>query len=135
MATIDYNGYLCTNTLRIGLLKVEEYSLEFILGILNSRVVNYLFLKLFLNKDIYAYQLERIPIPLNSNKKCSLEIEKHVVLIIKFNEELTAEQNQDKIQQLKQRITYSEDKINQLVYELYNLTEKEIKIIEGEADE
>ncbi len=31
----------------------------------------------------------------------------------------------------KQRIEHSEEKINQLVYELYNLTEKEIAIIEN----
>jgi hypothetical protein len=32
---------------------------------------------------------------------------------------------------IKQRIEHSEEKINQLVYELYNLTEKEIAIIEN----
>ena len=36
----------------------------------------------------------------------------------------------NKIEQIKQRIAHSEDKINTLVYELYDLTEEEIKIIE-----
>lgn len=34
-----------------------------------------------------------------------------------------------------QNCSLSEEEINQLVYELYNLTEKEIKIIEGGANE
>jgi hypothetical protein len=37
---------------------------------------------------------------------------------------------QTKIEQTKQRIEFSEDKINQLVYELYELTAAEIKIVE-----
>jgi hypothetical protein len=32
----------------------------------------------------------------------------------------------------EKKITYCEDKINQLVYQLYGLTEEEIKIMEGE---
>jgi hypothetical protein len=37
----------------------------------------------------------------------------------------------EKIEQLKSRIAHSEDKINQLVYELYELTPEEVKIIES----
>ena len=37
---------------------------------------------------------------------------------------------QTKVEQIKQRIEHSEDKINQLVYELYNLSEWDIKMIE-----
>ena len=69
VATIDYDNYLCTNTLRIGILKDYSYSLKFILVLLNSRLINYLFLKFFLNKDIYAYQLEQIPIAQTKNMK------------------------------------------------------------------
>jgi predicted type IV restriction endonuclease len=37
----------------------------------------------------------------------------------------------DILQQLQQRIQYTDDKINKLVYELYELTEEEIKMVEG----
>jgi len=36
----------------------------------------------------------------------------------------------DKLEQLKARIRYTDDKINKLVYSLYGLSEEEIKIIE-----
>lgn len=130
VATIDYSGYLCTNTLRIGILKNKNNSLEFILGILNSSLVNYIFLKLFLNKDIYAYQLERIPIPTKSEKTISSEIEKNVSAILKLHTDLSEEKLPAKVEQIKQRIEHSEARINQLVYELYDLKEAEIKIIE-----
>ncbi len=37
----------------------------------------------------------------------------------------------DKLEQLKARIKYTDDKINKLVYSLYGLSEEEIKIVEG----
>ena len=36
----------------------------------------------------------------------------------------------DKLNQLEARIKYTDDKINQLVFELYGLSEEEVKIIE-----
>ncbi len=37
----------------------------------------------------------------------------------------------DKLEQLKARIKYTDDKINKLVYSLYGLSEQEIGIVEG----
>ncbi len=36
----------------------------------------------------------------------------------------------EKLEQLNQRIAYTDDKINKLVYELYGLNEQDIKIVE-----
>jgi len=36
----------------------------------------------------------------------------------------------EKIEQIRSRIGYCEDKINEIVYELYGLTEEEIGIVE-----
>jgi len=35
------------------------------------------------------------------------------------------------LQQLEQRIAYTEDKINEKVYTLYGLSEEEVKVVEG----
>ena len=37
----------------------------------------------------------------------------------------------DKLNQLEARIKYTDDKINQLVFELYGLSEEEREIVEG----
>ena len=84
---------------------------------------------------IGLYELHSIPIkPINfknhSDKRKHDDIVKHVDLLLKLNEEIKDEKLQTKIEQIKQRIEHSEDKINQLVYELYDLKEAEIKIIE-----
>ena len=60
VATYDKSGAFCTNTLRMLILRSEckrQYPLRAVLALLNSKLINHLFLTLFLNKDIYAYQL------------------------------------------------------------------------------
>lgn len=131
VATLDKEGYLCTNTLRIGLLKDKKISLEFLLGILNSSTINYIFKKIFLNKDIYAYQLERVPIPKVSNKKLQTTIVKHVDLLLNLNQELQKSKQVKEIETLNKQIIYNENKIDELVYDLYELTPEEISIIEN----
>lgn len=125
IATLDEEKFLCTNTLRIGLLKNPKYSLEFILGLLNSKLINYVFLKLFLNKDIYAYQLEKIPIISENNpsfKNHKNQIEKLVKSLLDLN--IQKEVNQNKI-------THAENNVDELIYELYELNPEEIQIIES----
>ncbi len=87
VATLDTDNYLCTNTLRIGVLKNKNFDLKFILAILNSKIINWIFSKYFLNKDIYAYQLDRLPIPELSIDK-QLNFRDLVTKILDLNKEI-----------------------------------------------
>lgn len=132
-ATIDKNQFWNLNTIYNVQLKNEDY--EFILGIFNSNLISFWFKNRFAFEDkLFPYarvsQLETIPFPKNTNKNLHDEIVKYVELLLKLNEEIKSEKLQTKIEQIKQRINHSEGKINQLVYELYNLNEADIKIIE-----
>ncbi len=186
VATLDREGYLCTNTLRIGILKNINYDLSYILGVLNSKLVNFIFSKFFLNKDIYAYQLERVPIPtiglekqkpiaekvnrllslnqqfyqaqkdflelMASNfekEKFTRRLEKwHELEWHEFSKELEKskiklslpkqkewknffKEEKSKITPLDSEIQQLEKEIDTLVYQLYDLTEQEIKIVEN----
>jgi F0F1-type ATP synthase delta subunit len=62
--------------------------------------------------------------------KIQNEIIKNVDLILQLNKDLRAATLPEKIEQLKQRIAYSEEQIDKIVYELYGLTEEEVKKIE-----
>lgn len=75
-----------------------------------------------------------LPIKQISNKleiKLRDDIISSVDLMLKLNEELQTSKLPDKIEQLKSRIEHSDNKINQLVYQLYGLTDVETKIIES----
>ncbi|MCZ2357683.1 MAG: hypothetical protein LC115_13500 [Bacteroidia bacterium] len=80
--------------------------------------------------------LEKIPIPdidfsNKEQKQKHDDIVKNIDLILQLNQELQQTNLSDKAEQLKHRIEYAECKINQIVYELYNLTTDEIKLIEN----
>ncbi|HRF99700.1 MAG TPA: TaqI-like C-terminal specificity domain-containing protein [Bacteroidia bacterium] len=138
-ATIDSDSYFLGKSSMIIKPKIDS---KLLIGLLNSNVLNYYYKAQFDNTHMAGgYMrfdipyLSRLPIVNGGNKNVQTEIIKHVDLLLKLNEELKEIKLQSKIDQVKQRIEHSEEKINQLVYDLYELTPEEIAIIEGGEDE
>ncbi|WP_390313807.1 class I SAM-dependent DNA methyltransferase [Campylobacter coli] len=110
------------------MMTLDVFSLKYILAFMNSNCYKWLItLKTnLIQTGSYAYgakdKIERLPIPkINSkNEKLADELINLVDKILKAKE-------QDKNANTQEL----ENKINSLVYKLYNLTEEEIKIIEG----
>jgi hypothetical protein len=107
---------------------ISDLSLKYILGIINSKLNTYFFSK-FLSTDtlqgtyssIYPEDIRQIPIKLNDK----ITQQKIISLVDKITE--LKKQNP-----LNNTIDF-ELEIDQLVYQLYNLTPEEIKIVEGDA--
>ncbi|HEF1300678.1 TPA: Eco57I restriction-modification methylase domain-containing protein [Campylobacter jejuni] len=110
------------------MMTLDVFSLKYILAFMNSNCYKWLItLKTnLIQTGSYAYgakdKIERLPIPkINSkNEKLADELINSVDEILKAKE-------QDKNANTQEL----ENKINSLVYKLYNLTEEEIKIIEN----
>ncbi|ECO3430244.1 class I SAM-dependent DNA methyltransferase [Campylobacter jejuni] len=110
------------------MMTLDVFSLKYILAFMNSNCYKWLItLKTnLIQTGSYAYgakdKIERLPIPkINSkNEKLANELINSVDEILKAKE-------QDKNANTQEL----ENKINSLVYKLYNLTEEEIKIIEN----
>jgi hypothetical protein len=58
------------------------------------------------------------------------EIIKNVTGILKLHEELKTAKLPEKLEQIKNRIEHTNNRINQLIYNLYDLTSIEIELIE-----
>ena len=52
--------------------------------------------------------------------------------MLQLNKDLQTATLPEQKEQIQQRINYTDKKIDQLVYQLYDLTEEEIKVVEGE---
>ncbi|MCV3385954.1 Eco57I restriction-modification methylase domain-containing protein [Campylobacter lari] len=106
----------------------DEVSLKYILAFMNSNCYKWLItLKTnLIQTGSYAYgakdKIEKLPIPKINSKNEKLANE-----LISLVDEILVLKEQDKNANTKTQ----EDKINSIVYKLYNLTEEEIKIIEG----
>ncbi|MBX2931796.1 MAG: hypothetical protein KF781_07625 [Chitinophagaceae bacterium] len=133
-ATIDYEKhYLGKSSLIIN----PKVNSKYLLGLLNSKLLNYYFKTKFDNTHMSGGYLRfdipylsKLPIKTNPTKEQENDIIKLVEQLLQLNKELLTQTLPEKIEQLKNRIVYAEDKINQLVYKLYNLTTDEINMIE-----
>jgi type I restriction-modification system DNA methylase subunit len=112
---------------------------KFLLGVINSKACDYYMKSIASTKQggYFEYKpmyVERLPIPKTSSDT-KAKIVKLVDDILQLNQELQSATLSAKVNQLQSRITHSEEKIDALVYELYQLIAEEIKIVEGKSDE
>jgi hypothetical protein len=105
------------------LRKNKEYNLRYVLGVLNSKLVNYLIKNLSSNTNLTAQDLDEIPFR-KINFDVNLEKDIYEKIITRVDEILGSKKNNNETSNL-------EGEIDQLVYQLYKLTEEEIKIIEA----
>lgn len=104
----------------------SKYNIRYFVGLLNSKLINHVFKSYSLNTNITASDLDRLPIreindDIKPEKQAHDKIVSHVNKLLELNK--SAEPDQKQIQ-------HYENQIDKLVYELYGLTEDEIKIIE-----
>ncbi|EAK9994416.1 class I SAM-dependent DNA methyltransferase [Campylobacter lari] len=104
----------------------EPNILKYLIAFLNSDFI-YLMLRKFymgggIEGELKTNNLEKLPIPKINSKNEKLANE-----LISLVDEILVLKEQDKNANTKTQ----EDKINSIVYKLYNLNEEEIKIIEG----
>ncbi|MCK9414200.1 MAG: N-6 DNA methylase [Prolixibacteraceae bacterium] len=111
---------------------------KFLLGIINSKLLAFYFRKKYNRQDktfpeIRIYELASLPIKQVDEAKKPLQndIAKLVDQLLKLNEEKSEAKLQSKISQIEGKIDYCENRINEIVYQLYDLTEDEIKNVEG----
>ncbi len=116
----DIDGYINgTGLSNIVLLDQYKdiYSLKYIIGILNSKLINYWFSYYFIDVNIKPEQLRKIPLP---ETKTNQEIILFVEQILSIKRKAS---NAD--------TSAIEREIDHKVYELYGLTDEEIRVIEG----
>jgi len=133
---IETNQYHNDKTVHIILPKKNyKINLKYVLGLFNSKLLNYYYSKSVSEEGRAFAQVKTINIKqlpyFEANTQQQNEIIKHVDQLLQLNKDLQAETLPNRIEQLKNRIEYAEDKINQIVYELYGLTQSEIKLIEN----
>ena len=186
VATIDTQGAYASQGINIIIPKSENYSIYFLLALLNSKLMNYLFSKKFLNLAIKAEYLKQVRFPNLSieEQKPLIDLADNMLSLhstlqtkrnrflhrlqenmpdIKINGTLenfdlydfpkfVSELKKQKIKltlvqqdeweeyfnhykqecsKLANAITAADSKIDELVYQLYNLTEEEIKVVEN----
>lgn len=142
IASIDFDKYYNLCDIYNLLLKDDtNINLKYLLSIINSKLMSYyLDIEFKSAKKIFPKipiaNLEKLPIKnLNLDDKQDKEIHDKLVnlvdSIIDLNKKLSSEKNPNTIEMLNARIQAVDKAIDKIVYSLYNLTDEDIRVIEG----
>jgi adenine-specific DNA-methyltransferase len=114
----------------------KDYSLEFLLCLLNSKLISwyayrYIFSKAIRTMDLDNYYLGKIPLP-NAGVENSIFINlvERVHSLRKSLDEI-GDKMTDERARIEEQIKKTEAEIDEMVYKIYGITEAEKEIIEG----
>ena len=139
VATLDNQGLYADHTLNVLYIERDEYRPEFLLGILNSTLVNYAFAKQHIDINIKGVYLSDISLPaVDLSKKADhAKHDKMVGLVesmLKLHRDLPKAKTPHEQESYQRQIAATNKSIDALVYELHGLTAREIAIVEGLGD-
>ena len=141
IATLVEHGFYARNNLHIILPRNKEYNLRFVLGILNSRLCDFVYS--YINPErgealaeVKKKHVEQLPIrAINfSNPTDKARHDRMVELvetILKLHKQLDAAKTTHEKTAIQRQIDATDKQIDQLVYKLYGLTKDEIAVIKG----
>jgi len=143
VAALDTEQCYALNTLVVVTPKTEGVNLKFILGLMNSALLNSYY-KLFLKStkrvfsEIQARQVEQLPIRRidfdnPTEKKMHDDLVGLVSKMLELNKRLAPIRNTpcNERDELLREINHTDNEIDNLVYDLYGLSEEERKILEA----
>ena len=144
LASLDYDQWYCLKSAIIVQLKPDsELHYSYLLGLLNSRLVAYLYDDLVGEKsrvfpEVKPVQLFKLPIRTIDFAKPAekAQHDKMVGLVermLKLHQDKAAARLATEKNMLQMQIEATDRQIDALVYALYGLTEEEIAVVEGTA--
>jgi len=126
----------CNTLLFVLKLKNSSHSYKNILSILNPNLIGWYFRKKFQISDddtfpqIMIRDILQFPVP-EIDKKEESELNKLTEQLLKLYSEIADAKLATQVSQLQSKIDYCEERINEIVYSLYDLSADEIKIVEA----
>ena len=127
----DEKYYALQNLNNIIIDENTGYPTKYVLGIINSSLINYWFKKLFVDINIKRIYLKQIPIKIASETQKQALI-KLVDKMLSLNKRLNeiGDKKTDERTRIEEDLQKTDTEIDELVYKLYGITEEEKKIIE-----
>ena len=140
IATYIKNGIICRNNLHI-IISNSNLNILFLLALLNSSLLNFIYEVLNPEKgealaEVKKAHVEQLPIPsLDLSKETEKIKHDHLVSLVEkmleFKKNEAEEPNEQRKTVISRAIDALDREIDKAVYELYGLTEDEVRIVEG----
>ncbi|MBZ5639163.1 MAG: hypothetical protein LAO51_10480, partial [Acidobacteriia bacterium] len=130
--------YFADSTNSIALRDTSQYDLRYLLGILNSTLIQWRFKLTSTNNNVGTNELHSLPfrqIRFDSiaDRELHVQMVELVQRMLDLQKRFTATRTPSDKTAMQRQIDATDRQIDQLVYELYGLTDEEIKIVEQTA--
>jgi hypothetical protein len=143
-ATYTDEDFITNKSMQSILIACAHHDLRYLLGVLNSRLLSWFFLAVSSvgRRDdfpkIVLKQTRELPLPAvdpttAGGKRLHAKMVELVEAMLQLHKSLAAAKTPNEKEALQRQITATDAQIDQLVYELYGLTDDEIKIVEEAA--
>lgn len=139
VATLDTEKYFSLDSTHVIHLLTDNIDIKYLLGIYNSKLLNFLYQSRVQEGGRVFAQVKTVnlkPLPIKIiDRKSKVEVQqqneiiKLVEQLLQLNSEKAEAKLESKIEVLQNKIDFCEGKINQIVYQLYELSEDEIRIV------
>jgi len=139
-ATLDNQQFIVRDNLYTIVSKDPNYNLKYILGLINSSLLNWYYQNI-LNPEkgealaqVKRGHIANLPIKtINLSNKKEIEFEKEIIglvdQLIQLNIKIKRENLESNIIAIKSKIEFCELRINEIVFILYGLNKEEINIV------
>jgi hypothetical protein len=137
-ALIDPPAYFADSTNSVRVIQQSGYDSRYLLGLLNARLFQWRFKMTSSNNNVGTNELEAMPFR-TIDFGNPTDVKRHDFMVSLVQQMLDLHQQRDAVRtdhdrkHLQRLIDATDRQIDLLVYELYDLTEDEIAIVEGEA--
>jgi hypothetical protein len=143
IATLIPSGFIARDNLHVLLLKNENFKLEFILGMMNSELMDFIYTTMNPEKgealaQVKKFHVEQLPIR-SINFSDPVDKARHdrmvalVTQMLDLNKRLQDAKLEHEKTLLSRQVEATDAAIDTLVYELYGLTKEEIAVVEGKT--
>lgn len=140
IACLDTSKFLCLNNMHVLVAKsTNKYSLQFLLGVINSKVLNWYYQTLNPEKgetlaEVKRNHVAQLPVPkINLETKSDKKLHDHLVSLVDQMLEGKKKLNEAKTDRDKEFYTRKceslDRQIDDAVFELYGLTEEEKEVV------
>jgi type I restriction-modification system DNA methylase subunit len=136
MSAIDKEGILTVDTVENTVITDNAYSLEFLLCLFNSKLISwyayrYIFSKAIRTMDFDNNYVGKIPLPKNKIKSAPFIKVVNRLLALQEESDKIGNKLTDRKAEIEKELDELDLEIDQLIYKVYGITEKEQRIIEG----
>jgi type I restriction-modification system DNA methylase subunit len=136
-ATLVEDDFVFSNSVDGIKLKSKDIEIKYLLGIINSKLISFYHSNTSANAfkgafpKVLLHDLRELPIP-KADGKSQDEIKNSVTQLLNLYKEKALSTIETQLSFLQSKIDYYENRINEIVYKLYDITKEDIEMIEAQ---